>query len=230
MTDVKWGWMQTYTGQRFTPMDPNPDHIHLEDIAHGLSLLCRFNGQIDSFYSVAEHSVLVSEQFTDRDTALYGLLHDGTEAYVGDMITPLKQFFPEYKRVENKVADAIAARFGLTITPEIKAAVKEADTRILLTERNALMPRADRWELDDLVTQLPVRIEGWAPEVAERRFLDLFEYLTGTARINADPADVFDEQAVYDRVTRKLEATHSRPGTPVSKERMQFLRNRALGR
>lgn len=173
-------WMQTVSGGRFHPLNPAPSDVNVGDIAHSLALLCRFNGQSDRFYSVAEHSVLISRQFTDQTTALWGLLHDGTEAYVGDMITPLKKIFPEFKTVENKVKDAIIARFGLVITSDIEKQVKAADTRILLTERDALMSNTrEPWEMDGVIEPLEATIAGWTPEEAKTQFLRRFAELVG---------------------------------------------------
>lgn len=161
-------WMQTFTGQKFYPLDPNPTEVDPIDIAHGLSLLCRYNGHVDRFYSVAEHCVLMSRTVTPKH-ALWALLHDATEAYVGDMIRPLKHHMPAYRDVEDRVMAAIAARFGLA--GAMPAEVKDADSRILLTERAALMSATRHaWVIDDL-TPLPVTVNGWQPQYAEQQYL-----------------------------------------------------------
>lgn len=179
-TPVRAGdWMQTYTGRRFWPLDPHPDDVDIVDIAHALSLLCRYNGHVDRFYSVAEHCVLMSSTFGRRDLALWALLHDATEAYVGDMIRPLKQHMPDYVAAEDRVMRAIGARFGLPGWQNawMPRPVKDADTRILLTERNTLMAATSHdWAMEHL-EPLPVVVEGWAPAEAERRYLAAFEAL-----------------------------------------------------
>jgi len=185
-------WMQTYTGGRFYPLDPTPEQVNPIDIAHALSMLCRYNGHIDRFYSVAEHCVLMSEWIErvtgDQTLALEGLLHDGSEAYCGDMVRPLKHsgVMADYIRAEDDVMVAIAKRFGLNLsypsgwvgigpaTHSKSPIVKEADTRILLTERMALMSNykpSDRWKADDLQA-LPVIIQAWSPAEAERAYLE----------------------------------------------------------
>jgi hypothetical protein len=169
MPETRGDWMQTFTGGRFYPLDPRPDDIDPADIAHALSLLCRYGGHVDRFYSVAEHCVLMSE-FVAPEHALAALLHDATEAYVVDVPRPLKAQLPEYRAIEDAVWMAVAWRFGVALT--LPAAVKEADDRILLTERNALMPRAGIWWQDGRIEPLPVKIHGWAPAEAERRYLD----------------------------------------------------------
>ena len=161
-------WMQTYSGGRFYPCDPRAEDINPLDIAHALSLLCRYGGHVDRFYSVAEHCVLMSEAVSPEN-ALVALLHDATEAYVVDVPRPLKMELPDYRAIEANVWLAIAERFG--VDPEHNPDVKEADNRILLTERDALMSKATRpWYQDSRFTPLPVHIEGWTPLQAESNY------------------------------------------------------------
>lgn len=172
---VRGDWMQTHSGRRFYPLDPRADEIASADIAHALSLLCRYAGHVDRFYSVAEHCVLLSE-WVAPENALAALLHDATEAYVVDVPRPLKRYLAEYRAIEDGVWVAVAARFG--ISAEMPAEVKEADTRILLTERAALFSRAERWSQDDEYEPLPVKVEGWIPRIAEQRYLTRLALLT----------------------------------------------------
>lgn len=177
-TWTRGDWMQTYSGRRFYPLDPRADELADEDIAHALSLLCRYGGHVERFYSVAEHCVLMSE-WVDPAHALAALLHDATEAYVVDVPRPLKRQLPAYRDIEAAVWFAIASRFGLEL--ELPAQVHEADNRILLTERAALLPRAEVWTLESglyvdgaavPLEALPVTVTGWQPAEAERRYLD----------------------------------------------------------
>lgn len=129
-------WIQTYTGRAFDLLDPQPDMVVIEDIAHALSNLCRFTGHTRVFYSVAEHSVHVAEILPD-DLRLQGLLHDAAEAYIQDVATPLKWLLPDYKQIERRVWKAIAMKFNL---PEaLDPQVKDADLRMLMTERRDLL-------------------------------------------------------------------------------------------
>jgi len=162
------GWMQTYSGGRFYPGDPESTVITNVDIAHALSLLCRYGGHVDRFYSVAEHCVLMSLEVAPEN-ALYALLHDATEAYVVDVPRPLKVFLDGYKQIEEGVWRAIARTYGISVT--LPDEVLAADDRILLTERRVLMPHAERWALDDEVEPLPVSIGAWEPEWAERAYI-----------------------------------------------------------
>lgn len=198
MNQPNWtrgSWMQTFTGRAFYPIDPSPEDVDIVDIAHALSHLCRYNGHVERFYSVAEHCVLLSE-LVSRDNALWALLHDATEAYVGDMIRPLKQHQPDYVAAEDRVMMAIALRFGIAssghrvVHPQYRLGsmvglsmpdeVKDADTRILLDERAALLaaPPQD-WAVEG--EPFGITIEGWPPIEAERRYLRRFHELTDGA-------------------------------------------------
>lgn len=166
-------WIQTYTGRKLFPLHPDPDAIDVRDIAHALSLHCRFNGHCREFYSVAEHSVRVSKQLTDGD-ALWGLLHDASEAYLSDVPKPLKKDLPEYQAAEEHLMRVIAERFELPWPiPEM---VHEADMTLLITERRDLMgnPVGD-WGID--VDPLPGRIDPLSPSAAERAYLARFDEL-----------------------------------------------------
>lgn len=201
MTDQTWlrgDWMQTNSGRRFYPLDPQPHEIDREDIAHALSLLCRYGGHVDRFYSVAEHCVLMS-QAVAPEHALAALLHDATEAYVVDVPRPLKSVLIGYHAIEIAVWVAICARFR--IAGDLPAEVKEADNRILLTERAALMRHAERWAIDDVLEPLPVKVEGWSPADAEANWLDRFDELVDAraagARMTAQRRPPWDVDPRY---------------------------------
>src|SRR4051812_20612492 len=91
---LRGDWMQTYTGRAFWPLDAQPEDVDPLDIAAALSMLCRYGGHVSRFYSVAEHCLLMSEAVAPEH-ALWALLHDATEAYMGDMVRPLKRQMPE---------------------------------------------------------------------------------------------------------------------------------------
>lgn len=169
-------WLQTYTGLSFDPINPDVNTINVMDIAHSLSLQCRFNGHCLFFYSVAEHSVRVSKVLRKKRDRLWGLLHDASEAYVSDVIRPVKEHLPEYVKIEEKVQEAIAKRFNLPWPmPE---AVKHADDILLMTERrDILLPTIDPWKLDD-VEPLADIIRPWTPQEAMLSFLHTFNELT----------------------------------------------------
>ena len=181
----KGDYIQTFTGRKFWPLEPRPDEVCIDDIAHALSMLCRYNGHCLKFYSVAEHSVHVAQWLLDNgypcETILAGLLHDATEAYVADVPRPLKQSLPTYKDAENKVWRAIAARYGLDA--ELPAEVHEADNRILSDEIQQNMKPME-WHAghDD---PLGVELEFWTPAQAEREFISMFRFLDQRRRESA---------------------------------------------
>lgn len=176
MTDSwhRGDWMQTNSGLRYYPQDPRSVDINPDDIAHALGMLCRYGGHVDRFYSVAEHCVLMS-YFVPPQFALWALLHDATEAYCVDVPRPVKRYLTDYADIENRVWGAIALRFGLIsegdLIPALPAEVKEADNRILLDERTALMKNAEvgAWAMDGM-EPLGCHIFGWNPTTAARMY------------------------------------------------------------
>ena len=170
--------MQTFTGRAYWPADPRAEDVSIEDIAHHLSMLCRYTGAVEQFYSVAEHSVHVSRMVPEVD-ALQGLLHDATEAYVNDLARPVKRMLPEYNRIEDLNRIAIADAFGLEWA--IPKSVHAADDSILLVEKAALMKESPLpWGegLPVLPRDQWPQIHGMLPYMAEAHFLRRFHELT----------------------------------------------------
>lgn len=174
-------WMLTFTGRKFYPLYPEPEDFFIEDIAHALAHICRFGGHTKKFYSVAEHSIRVAEM-APKEFKLCALLHDAAEAYIGDMIYPLKECMPEFQDAEALIWSALAKRFNLpeVMPPEVKA----IDDRMLLTERRELLTQpvtASPWFQEQITTPYGddyVILAPLAPKTAERSFLAQFEYLT----------------------------------------------------
>ena len=179
----KGDWIQTYTGKLFWPFDPRPTEIDIIDIAHALSNLCRFGGHCNTFYSVAEHSVRASHLVSD-DVALWALLHDAPEAYLGDVVRPIKhqaRFLKFYGPIEQAVMLAIAAKFGLG-WPE-PAEVAWADDVMLRTEQRDLMSSPPRdWVRKAGIEPLAEIIVPATPRVAKENFLQRFYSLTRGGR------------------------------------------------
>jgi 5'-deoxynucleotidase YfbR-like HD superfamily hydrolase len=136
--------MQTFTGKLIDLMEFSAEDVRLPDIAHALSILNRFTGHSLAPYSVAQHSVFVSRLLPDEH-ALWGLLHDASEAYLGDVATPLKHALTEYRAMEERVQRAIAQHFRLVwpMPPE----VKQADLIALATEKRDLVSCDHDWGL-----------------------------------------------------------------------------------
>lgn len=170
----KGDWMQTFTGRAFWPMDPDPEEIDIMDIAHALSMQCRYGGHVREFYSVAEHSVHISH-LCRREHALWGLLHDASEAYVQDVIRPIKPFLGDYKAIEEGMMAAICERFGLA--PLMPLEIKTLDTAILVNEAQSLMSDPPiPWGM--VWTPLAgVTIQCWSPAEARDQFLSRFHDL-----------------------------------------------------
>lgn len=141
-------WIETASGKQFHPLDPQPDEIDIEDIAHALSHLCRFTGHISEFWSVAQHSLLVDDLLVEHlgepvepiliGMRLTALLHDASEAYLNDIAAPIKKLIPDYIEIEQKVTDAVVDKFNI-IYPYPKV-VKEMDTLALCVEAKHLLP------------------------------------------------------------------------------------------
>lgn len=171
MLDERAGdWMQTATGRAFWPIDPRPEDVDITDIAHALSLICRYCGHVREFYSVAQHSVLVA-RFTSPEHRLWALLHDASEAYIVDVPRPLKPSLVGYRDLERRVMAAVCDRFGLP--REEPPEVKRIDGAILADEAAQLMaPPPMPWDLPE--PPLGVWIDPWKPERAREEFLTAF--------------------------------------------------------
>ncbi len=154
----------TASGLPFPLTYPSSRLIDDDDIAQALSRICRFGGHTRKFYSVAQHCVLASELVPPED-ALAALLHDAPEAYIGDMVSPLKAMLPAFQHIEERIWLAIAERFG--IDPVMPASVKTVDLQLLATERRDLLPASPQvWPCLQGIDPLPDRIEPWSPEAA----------------------------------------------------------------
>ena len=158
-------WMQTCSGARFWFLDPQPEEIVFDDIAVGLANLCRYTGQVRSFYSVAQHSVFVSElvQALGGEPKLQraALLHDASEAYLSDLPRPLKYLLTEYRVIEKDVERVIEAAFAIELTDAERALLKLADRMALQLERRALFADELRWAGDGEYAQYAKQLNRW---------------------------------------------------------------------
>lgn len=168
----------TISGKFFDILKPEDYDYDIEEIATALSNLCRYTGHVNTFYSVAEHSVLVSRIVPER-FALAGLLHDASEAYLGDVSSPLKKLLPEYKQIEQRVQRAIANKFSLGDDLD-HPSVHEADKRMYWQERQGVANNGIKDTLwhQDLRATRRVQAMGMSPMMARRMFTKRYKELT----------------------------------------------------
>jgi hypothetical protein len=190
MSERKGNWIVTYTGRKWYLTDPRPEDVCIEDIAHGLAHICRFGGQCVHFYSVAEHSVTMADELrrqeikailTKRDfnVLIWALMHDATEAYLGDLVRPLKALFPLYKEIEARTESVILEALGLPPPDDdVRKLVKEYDNRMLMTERRDLVNHgSDEWSTKAVPFERQIRFP-MGPFEAETVFLQSFDRLS----------------------------------------------------
>lgn len=157
----------TADGEYFDYEVPNREAITINAIARGLANTCRFAGQCNRYYSVAEHSVWVS-RLVPASMAIEGLLHDAAEAFICDMPKPLKEMLPDYKAVEKRVEAAVFGCFGFTdLPPEIK----RADRIMLATEQGQIMQNNHEWKWTADTPRADIVIEGLGPDDAFALFM-----------------------------------------------------------
>ncbi len=194
MTEATGDWIRTFTGKRFFVLKPRPEDVCIEDIAHALSMLCRYTGHTRRFYSVSEHSVLVTGVVAERLNAQgragdagnlnvlrWALLHDASEAYTGDLTRPLKHQaeLALFREVEARIMGVIAEHFNL-IGPEPEI-VREVDKEIIGTEARGLKFGEGLATVEPLPAMIPTLRStrlGASPEVAKAGFLRLWELLS----------------------------------------------------
>ena len=185
-------YLQTVSGRWVNPFDPDPDQLNAGDIARALANQCRFGGHSRVFYSVAQHSVIVSEQVEQRggdaEDAFAALMHDATEAYLGDMPHPLKHRSPlgaAFKVAEDRLEEAIRGRFGIKAdVPEIK----RVDRALLATERRAFSAEDWPWPELEGVEPLELELRAWSPDDAARAFARRYAVLdAGRRALRAAP-------------------------------------------
>ncbi len=168
----------THTGLYFNFLSPKPEQICIKDIAWGLAHTCRFGGHVSQFYSVAQHSIHCA-QIAGQDAAREALMHDAAEAYVGDLVRPLKNLVPQFRQIEDRVEKAIAAKYGLHFGIH-KRVVKLADLTMLATEqRDLTAAQGHGWSGLEDVVPLPMVIQPLAPDEAYAAFLGAWRMLGG---------------------------------------------------
>ena len=175
MNEYEGHWQTTFTGKKFHYLDPQPDEIDIEDIAHALSLTCRYGGHCKMFYSVGEHSIRVAE-IVPEELKLQALLHDAAEAYLTDLPRPIKYDIPYFMALEDRIQSAIYIRFGVCRQPDFPV-IKLADNILLATEARDLVNSMNDWAaLPDPLTDMILPMSMFAVEML---FLARFEEYGG---------------------------------------------------
>lgn len=172
--DATKPYIQTWSGRLFNPLNPIKEAIVIQDIAHALARICRFGGHSSHVYTVAQHSVLVSH-LCNKHMALDGLLHDASEAYLGDVLSPLKSsdIFSSYRAVEKQLQHAILERFDCQYRHADAniTSIKSADEIALQIEAFNFVPnRNSSWN----IAEIPLIIDPWDSDRAEKEFLFRF--------------------------------------------------------
>lgn len=167
------GTVGLINGDRLNLLDPDPDKIHITHIAAALSKLCRFGGQCFNFYSVGEHSYHVSSiYYNDIELALAGLLHDSSEAYMQDIVTPLKSLLPKYNQLEKRLQKVIFKKYNidLTLLNNIHA---NADHYAAYVEGRILT--SCEWPTSIVIPdEYMFDVQCWNPKEVESLFLNKF--------------------------------------------------------
>jgi len=194
-TPTPRAWQRMLSGRRLDLLDPSPLDVEIEDIAHGLSRVARWNGQTEGAnpFSVAEHSLLVERLMglaaprTDTRWRLAALLHDAPEYVIGDLISPFKAMVGgDYKALENRLLGAVHRRFGLTETlpDRVTKAIKRADRAAAWFEATQLAGFS-KDEAKQFFTEpkgkafTKITLDPLSPDQAKAAFLSRFEELAG---------------------------------------------------
>lgn len=172
-------YITTYTQTHFYPTKPAAEDVHIEDIAHALSLLCRGNGHVKNFFSVGQHCINCAREsmargYSDR-MSFACLLHDASEAYMSDVTRPLKQFLPEYKIYEEKLLDVIYGKYlGSSLTAEEESLVKKVDDDMLYFDLKILLNEPTDREEPKMWSEFSQEFIPF--EVVEQQYLELFHH------------------------------------------------------
>ena len=175
-------YITTYTGRHFEPAHPDPECILIEDIAHALSLICRGNGHVKSFWSVGQHCIRCAREAWARGLsnrmALACLLHDAGECYMSDIPRPFKRELPEYQKQENALMEMIYAKFlGSPLSDEEQRQLREIDDAMLWYDLENLLDEIQFGEIPELHIDLDYSVRPF--QEVEKEYLELFYLYAG---------------------------------------------------
>lgn len=173
----------TFTGLEFDPLNPRPDTIRIEDIAHALSLLCRGNGHCKTFYSVGQHCIAAAQEALARGygrrTALGALLHDAAECYLSDVPHPYKTSMPRYRELEDALLAAIFRKFlGGPLPAAEEQHIRQIDRALMYSDLHHLMEHPENREMEGTLRRKTDYTVRPFQEV-EQEYLELYRKLHG---------------------------------------------------
>ena len=171
-------YITTYTGKHFDPVNPDISMVDIRDVAHALSMLCRGNGHVKTFFSVGQHCINAAREAAargySRRVILACLLHDAGECYLSDVPRPFKQMLPEYIKAEDSFLDLIYEKFlGSNLSEEEAALVKSVDNDLLYYDLKVLLNEV--LEIPEPQLQIQLNYAFVPFEVVEQTFLELFD-------------------------------------------------------
>ncbi len=171
-------YITTYTGKHIDPTNPDMTQVNIQDIAHALSLICRGNGQVKSFFSVGQHCINAAREAIERGYSqrviLASLLHDACESYMSDVPRPLKGAMPEYVCIEEHLLDLIYEKFlGSPLTEEEAKQVKAIDNDLLYYDLKELLGEISAESAPELFIELNYHFVPFAE--VEQTYLSLYE-------------------------------------------------------
>ena len=175
-------YITTYTGKHFDPANPDMTQVDIRDIAHALSLICRGNGQVKSFFSVGQHCINASKEAIARGYSnrviLACLLHDAGESYLSDVPRPLKPSMPEYVRTEKHLLDLIYEKYlGYKLDEEEQRLVKSIDNDLLYYDLKELLNEVSESSEPELLISLSYEFVSFSQ--VEQEYLNLFNSYFG---------------------------------------------------
>ena len=171
-------YITTYTRRHFDPVNPDPDLICIEDIAHALSMICRGSGHVTTFWSVGEHCICCAKEANARGLSkrlvLACLLHDASECYMSDVPRPLKQEMSAYRKIEDDLLKVIYGKFlGTPLTPEEETQIKIIDDDLLWYDLETLLDEKQETEKPKLHIDLDYTVRPF--KVVEEEYLEIFK-------------------------------------------------------
>lgn len=171
-------YITTYGGTHFSPTEPDMKDFHMTDVAHALSLICRGNGHVKTFFSVGQHCINCALEAEARGysgrVVLACLLHDASEAYMSDVPRPFKQYLKEYAVFEDRLLTLVYQKYlGTDVTEEEQMLIRQIDNEILAYDLFYLLGEGGREDLPKLCRTFSYEVRPF--EDVEHEYMELFQ-------------------------------------------------------